>query len=321
MLLIYFLGGRKGLPQVGKERLMKQFYEPGDILIFKAEDSFLSKSIAWLTDSDVSHGAMFYTRDSIVETIAPGVVVNQVRTGMGDPAYLLRLSPAKDPAPLLKAAKKYLDAGTQYNFPALLYLGGLLLCRKITPTAKLLSVAERIMDIACLELDKLLQKLAKHPENRSMVCSQFVYQVYEDCGEDYRIRIHSGSTNGFMSDERTIRLMDLRNQNFRTAPDSVGTYSDMENEETLIEELYQALSGAEADIFMDENILSGDLILKGVSNSIVPTVNKFAGKLEELMKILGSDAPVDSLFVAPADFVYHAQNLENKGEVQIERIR
>lgn len=30
----------------------------GDILVFKAGNNWLSKTIAWLTDSDVSHAAL-----------------------------------------------------------------------------------------------------------------------------------------------------------------------------------------------------------------------------------------------------------------------
>lgn len=311
---------------------MKKSYQPGDILIFKAEDDFLSRSIAWLTNSDVSHSAMFYTKDSIVETIAPGVVQNQVRTGKGDFAYLLRLTPAKDSAPLIQAAKKYMDAGTQYNFPALLYLGGLLLCRRITPTTRLLSITERIMDAACLELDKLLQRLAKHPGNRSMVCSQFVYQVYEDCGEDYRIHIHGALQNGFkqenmLQETHTIRLLDLqehaaisladtRESDLDAVSDGECVIRDVEEEDNLIAQLYQALSSADI-----ENSIAMDTIERDGSFGMVPIVNKFAGKLKKLTQVLGMDAPIDSLFVAPADFVYHAENLENLGGIQIERIR
>lgn len=289
---------------------MNTQYQLGDILIFKAEDDYLSKCIAWLTDSDTSHSAMIYTKDSITESVAPGVMTNKIETGKGEAAYLLRLTPARNPKPLIDAAKKYLDAGTHYNFPSLLYLAGLLLFRKIRPTNKLLNITERIMTCACLELDKLLQKLATHPENRSMVCSQFVYQVYYDCGKDYQIRIHNESMNTLKQDTGAVRLYDLCNQNFTSANDaSVKNRIIEESSDELIEQLYEALHPAD---------LTNAVSLENFRTP--PIIDLFSQKLHKLMEILDSDMPIDSLFVSPGDFVYHSENLENKGELLIERI-
>lgn len=289
---------------------MNTQYQLGDIIIFKAGDEALSKCIAWLTDSDVSHSAMIYTEDSITETIAPGVVVNKIETGKGEAAYLLRLSPAQDPKPLIKAAKKYLDAKTHYNFPALLYLAGLLLFRRIRPTKKVLLVTERIMTLACLELDKILQKLTKHPKNRSMVCSQFVYQVYHDCGKDYEIRIHNNGMKKMDSASGAICLYDLRGQSSTHGLQSMSAYQEVrESPEELMIQLYEALNQSD---------LTNSILVE--SSRIQPIIDRFCDKLEELMKLLKTDMPIDSLFVSPADFVYHAENLENKGEILIERI-
>lgn len=289
---------------------MNNPYQLGDIIIFKAEDDIFSKCIAWLTDSDVSHSAMIYTEDSITEMIAPGAVVNKIQTGKGEAAYLLRLTPPRDPRPLLNAAEKYLNAKTQYNFPALLYLGGLLLFKRIRPTKKLLCIAERIMTLACLELDKLLQKLAKHPENRSMVCSQYVYQVYYDCGKEYQIQIHSDRSNRFHQQSDTIRLFDFHNENLASQVKSPHTNLLVsEAPEELMTQLYEALSQSDLT-----NVVSAEHI------EIQPVIDAFCEKLQLLMGILRTDMPIDSLFVTPADFVYHAENLENRGEILMERI-
>lgn len=289
---------------------MNTSYQLGDILVFKAEDDALSKCIAWLTDSDVSHCAMFYTEDSITETIAPGAVTNKIEIGKGEAAYLLRLNPSQDPRPLLNAAQKYIDAGTRYNFPALLYLAGLLLFRKIRPTGKLFFVIEKIMTLACLELDNLLQTLAKHPEYRSTVCSQYVYQVYYDCGVDYQIRIHNGFTNEIIQTPEKIRLFDLCNQNCTfLAASSYTNEKVTESPEELIRQLCKALDPRDIS-----NVISVENL------GVPPIVNLFSTKLQKLVDILSTDMPIDSLFVSPADFVYHAENLENIGEILIERI-
>ena len=41
--------------------------KPGDIIIFDGGDNWVSKSICWLTNSTVSHAAMVYKEQKIVE--------------------------------------------------------------------------------------------------------------------------------------------------------------------------------------------------------------------------------------------------------------
>ena len=72
-----------------------QPFQKGDIIIFKAEDNWLSKAIAKLTDSDVCHASMAYSEHSIVEVGSKGIVISNIDFTNGDDAYILR-----SPAPL-----------------------------------------------------------------------------------------------------------------------------------------------------------------------------------------------------------------------------
>lgn len=56
----------------------------GDVLVFKAGDNWLSKTIAWFTDSDVSHAAMMLDDKRMVEMSASGIYVSNVEALEGD---------------------------------------------------------------------------------------------------------------------------------------------------------------------------------------------------------------------------------------------
>ena len=140
---------------------MKPILKPGDIIIFKAADHWISKSIAWLTGSDVSHAAMACENNTMVEMGLSGISVCNVCAveGMeGDEAYLLRLNPEKPVAPLVEAAAKYVNAQTRYDIPALAILAGMIIYRKIRKTPEMVHATDLILNGACLLLDRVIQR-------------------------------------------------------------------------------------------------------------------------------------------------------------------
>ena len=90
-----------------KEPLMITM-KPGDVIIFEAGDSWLSKCIDKLTNSTVSHAAIRYSGDNMIEMGGNGIQLSSCRETAhgGEKAYLLRLSPEKDPACLLYTSWK-----------------------------------------------------------------------------------------------------------------------------------------------------------------------------------------------------------------------
>lgn len=306
---------------------MDQNFRLGDIIIFKAEDDYLSKCIAWLTDSDVSHAAMIYSEDAIVEVIADGVNIHNVEITKGDQAYLMRLKKELSPDPLIKSAEVYLNAKTRYDFPALLFLGGLLIYRKIRPTKKLLHITNRIIQIACLELDKLIQKfILKNPDG-AVVCSQLIYQIYSDCGGDYQIKIKNGCLENdnftYDSSESTnfVRLADLYVQDYELDTLDMSSENSKDvNENELIFQLHETLIES-LNENINKDITDTDFVSENNSfDQIKPCVSKFISQLNSLLKLLDSDIPVDALFVTPGDLVYNAENLVNICTFGIERV-
>lgn len=308
---------------------MSTKFKKGDIIIFKAEDDWLSKAIAWLTDSDVSHSAMVYSENSIIEVGARGIDINQVDISNGRGAYIMRLQPDMDAAPLIQAADKYYDAKIRYDFPALFLLGGLLIFQKIAPTARLMSITNRILSAACLELDLYIQKTILHREERAMICSQLVYQIFYDCGESYQIQVHQSPKSDFSNaNGNTVICLkemaealpdgndfsDAANSptNSEGTPEDVPAINDDE-----IEELYLALcESADTDSTANNGMMNAALDLQKSARH----ARMFLDKVKNLMSLLNSDIPIDAMFVTPADLVYHSDNLKKQGEIGITRV-
>lgn len=57
---------------------MSAVIRKGDLILFFAGDSWLSKSISFLTNAEVTHAAMVYSDDSVIEILADGVQVNKI---------------------------------------------------------------------------------------------------------------------------------------------------------------------------------------------------------------------------------------------------
>lgn len=295
----------------------------GDILVFKAGDDWVGKTIAWLTDSDVSHAAMMLDHEKMVEMGSNGIYAGPVRALDGDRAALLRFQPEKDPAPLAEAAKRYLDSKTRYDFPVLALLSGLIIYRRIRPTPKLVAITDTVLRAACVALDRLIQSVILKNPDQAMVCSQLVYQVYEDCGEEYHIVIKGGlfqnadaidMAGGTDMADGYICLADLAdtvtgNDLAALADNSIRT------EEELARELFYALTEPEPEM---DGMMGADTIDLG---NLPSWTNRFLEKLEEFLEKSESNIPLDALFITPADLAYKAANLTTVAQLDIKRIR
>ncbi len=292
--------------------------QSGDILVFEAEDSWISKCIAKLTNSNVSHAAMCYHDETMVEMSSRGIVCSTCKEAEdGSNAYLLRLNPTKDAAPLLAAAKEYLDEGVYYDYPDLVFFAGLIIYRAVRSTKRWQIITDYILELACAELDKMINKLIHKDGKKAMVCSQLVYQIYLDCGEDYKIRIHGGLLQAEDTLSEQVCLAELAAKSDavyadNTIPQDSMTTSEVPNPdmEAIFKEFYEVMEESEQE--------NGELCASDDLNSLVEKAKKFLDKVEEILERAGVELPVYALFVAPSDLL-KADNLENKGTVQIMR--
>ncbi len=278
-----------------------------DIMLFEGDDGWIDKCITWLTNSTVSHSALYEGDGKLIEMCSSGVAENRFKVSDGgSKVYIMRLSPEKAPSPVVSEAQKYLNAKIRYDFPALAILAGLLIYRRIRPTPKLQKLTDLVIDAACALLDDLLQKLTK--TEGAMVCSQLVYQCYLNCGDDYRIRL-SVEDNAVGSGVCLSDLLEERGDAVSADAQTQGT--DMPGgPEALAKQLYEALTETAGE----ENEADA-----AISDSLLKGVKRFLEIVEKILEQSGDTIPVQSLFVTPGDLLDHAANLVRAGTVNIER--
>ena len=167
--------------------------------------------------------------------------------------------------------------------------------------------------------------MLKNP-GEALICSQLVYQVYEDCGQEYRIHIEDGllqsvpdRASAGQGVDGSVCLADLV-QNAMEFGSAIPEVEDFPSDEELAERLYEALS--------DETLTNEDLVREsgeGVyfseteSRTLLPSVRHFLETLSEFLEKSGNKLPLNALFVTPADLAYKAKNLVTIGRCQIKR--
>lgn len=283
---------------------MKDSVREGDILVFKPGDHWLSKAIALLTDSDVSHAAIVYRGGTVVEMELPGIQITPFTVQEGDTAYLMRLDSEPDAWPLMKAADVYLDEKSRYDIPGLVLLAGLLIYRSVRPTPAFVEITDLILRAAVRAMDQLIQTVILQNPHEALVCSQLVYQIYNDCGKDYQIHLKDGT---FQSFEGSMRLIEQIERS-RTADESLQEtaisyyHGGEDSPELLARRLCEVLTaGWESNEGAEDDGMP--------IRSLVGPGKKLLEQLEELLKLCKQDIPIDALFVTPADLVYHTENL------------
>lgn len=221
-----------------------------------------------------------------------------------------------DPRPLVDAADQYVNAKTRYDIPALVMLGGLLIYRAIRPTPEFVMVTDLILRAASRALDKLIQSVILHNPYKAMVCSQLVYQIYDDCSKDYHIHLDGGTFQSVRNEKDSVRLIDLVKNSPKEVRNSCESSEDTAKEAGTshgnvgddLEELCRLLWDAMCERGYVENVYNENEMLDA-ARSLIGPARKLLEQLETFLEKSKADIPIDALFVTPADFVYHAKNL------------
>jgi len=281
---------------------MDNKYKSGDVLVFKTSDSFIGKVISRLTDSDVSHSALVYDEKHYVHLVSKGIEKAELSDCPEHSVYQLRHSTETDMTKVIDAATLYLAKDIPYNYPSLVILGGLIIYRKSNYTPEYKAIVNTILGIACWSLDKLLNRIIAGEDNQAMMCSQFAYQCYFDAGSSYRIKIKDGVIWHESREDGGIRLIDLLETKEEMPLFQIQDYDEKDiDEERLAQKLYEALT--------NESHADGYLANAELEDTL-SKASKFLDLLEKILEALGSQMPLPSLFVTPADLCYNAENLE-----------
>lgn len=327
-----------------------QDLKPADILLFAGEKGdFLSEAIMFLTNSTVSHAAMASgTAGEIVEEVGSGAgYAPAAERFKGRDIYVNRRDDLPPAAPVLAAAKLYVDKKTPYAFGNLLLVGLILIYKKITPSSLLQRVMIKIYKKLASEIITWVNQ-GLYPGKLPMFCSQFVYQCYEDAGAGYRLKIKDGTLVGgpALLEEVAMSLLDqviLQARSDKTtafveylSSPEVTTLTEVpsQTEEELARELMevlsasgdQALFAAAADA-KPEQAPSRELAAAAyqfaeawyMAQGGVETAN-FASLAAANQKGLSPDAlnflkAEESYFVTPADLLDKCTNTTRIGEI------
>lgn len=295
----------------------------GDILLVHAS-SILDECIAFLTNSKYSHAAMVVDNDpnhlSAIDLTSGGVCINNLVESKKHKIDVMRLKSNLDTEPLVERANAYMNT-TQFDFPALILLGGMLISNKLHLNSIFGKVVNELLVLGCAELDNILKKCDPTNKGNELVCSQFVYQVYNDVGDDYKLNIEDGflwnsSDNSIAKEFQHLYDEILKNDKIKNKEDESKKSEDKkaeikklstvtEKHENLFGKLHKLIKNHSEDLsFSDMNTLECTPI-KGNGD----VVEFFMSGVIKLMYELEIDAPIESLFISAGD-LRNATNLE-----------
>lgn len=305
--------------------------KPGDVLLFSPEKgSFISWAITFLTNANVSHAAMVYDKENLIEETPPQVRLANTakRVNKDRKIYVRRLKEVTNLDKVITASKTYLNEHEPYNMTGLYMVGVLLVYKKFTPN----TIKQRI-------IVKILRKIVhsittyinekKHTGKLPMVCSQFVAQCYEDAGAAYTLQITDGKKKMLRSQNNGGSLLDqailLESAVSKKGLLSTSLTSSLQREETfetdeaLCEELKNAFTSTnlarETPASLSQELVNAIADFGRVHNLLQSNNGKDVSNLTNPLTTLKS---METMFVTPGDLLNNCLNLEDLGEIEYE---
>jgi hypothetical protein len=313
--------------------------KPGDVLIYSApDDSWISKAIAFLTGSSVSHAALSYFETSrTVEQSPPCTRFREAReTFEGRSVYVMRHKGGVELAPVLNAAHRYVELAEPYPMSNLYLLGLILIYRKFNPDTIARRVIVKVLKSVTRQVIEFVNS-RRFPGKLPMVCSQFVFQCYDDAGDDCRLAISKGvllkaavpSTTETNCLERAIAQSPQTKETplMQTTQARSEKRKD-ETEEDLARELLEALDNRAVLLSAGPETGNEDELLAAVADfsHVLNCATQGAGEAGLSMsgeqrrasvrsgfKVLSSN---EALFVTPADLLKNCRDLEQVGVIE-----
>ncbi|KMQ51697.1 hypothetical protein CHISP_1454 [Chitinispirillum alkaliphilum] len=240
----------------------------GDILLFKGnKKQAISYAIMLFTNSDVSHAALYLGDRFMAEEGLSGLGKQEIQESpKGDYVYANRLSDKSLVMdPVVKAAEGYLEAGQPYSKSSLVMLAMIILYKKFSPPSATKRIVTRIFVRAAEKIVDMINK-RKYPGKTPMICSQFVYQCYQDCGKPYSLKINNGTV-------LNARLADLRQSDAQTGDKS-------QDSTTILDRAIESYANGQVVV---NNTFSASDDLNDVSDEIL--AQKLIESLDEPEKI------------------------------------
>ncbi len=296
---------------------------PCDMIIFDGEDDWIDNAIMKLTNSTVTHAALYMQDNPSVLSDAglSGLQMHEITPRPGRRVHVVRhdFYQQLDLTPVVKAANVYLSDDLSYP-KANLVLLALILVYKNHSHAGLAQVV--IMDIlraASAVIIDLLDKEfrgGKHP----MVCSEYVFQCYVDAGKvDSRLslKLHDADMEGQLASSPGGSLLDLLSA--ERAPTNINELMRTKLTNDLDGALSRVMERPEATTLKSLNTLNEDLE-QAIWQFISLHHRMKTGEVKEKDVLLTAAKKHQAEFVTPNDLLNHVTNAQELGAFKLTRI-
>ena len=289
-------------------------FQAGDILLFQIDENsdWISRAISILTNSDVSHAALYMGKNILSDEGLDGLACHQITDDTtGQPIYVERLNPNLDMTPVLQAANKMIGQQEPYNKLALVQLGLLLLYKKEFPVDSIdRFLLKWVFDAATVAINEYLNKIFS-PGKEPMVCSQYVYQCYQDAGTDYQLLIQNPLLA--KNTKKQISLMEAIQNQIETTHDRVKT---MPVQMTAAEINNPAMGERFVSALQNITETKHKVSVSAMNNDLIESIFTFSKQADSFAS--KSKSTINAMLVTPAD-LENCINLIDKGTALIER--
>lgn len=309
----------------------------GDIMTFDGERDEhgnidpLSHLIMILTDSEVSHGALYVQNDppALADAALSGLHAHLV-ANQGDvlrPVHICRLKSIDqvDITPVINVANKYIAQNLVYPMPNLIMLGLILVYKNISHVSIKQKIIIGLLKLITAKIKSILDD-KKYDGKHPMICSEFVYQCYLEASKEHpelKLLLKNGDLHVSLKQRTSMTLLDhfIRNTAEKKLLDAkldVNKFDlDLNVNETESELIQQAIDGAK-----DESVdpFTENQELSSVVRHFLVSYQKLKGKAVSSFKDLIETAKEEqAFFVTPNDLLCHISNAENCGKFDIYR--
>lgn len=303
-----------------------------DILLFSASDDKVSQLIAKITESPVTHSALsYYDYSKIVEEVPPYAQINEIKERIVNREItVMRLNPwNNDMSKVLDIASNYVNSKVPYSKINLAFVGMYILLKKSLINSKLQKLVSLLLKHITSELIKIVDEVVyKNPQ--PMVCSQFVYNCYENAGNEYKLIIKNESVNKSLlkyiqehidrnNSNLEPKLFTDINKLFKNEVNSDSSILSSNNIEALLKEILSELESDKNKTSPTDNMsLDEELVVAahefcsviqhvygGTKNTSLVVKNR--NKLES--KPINEIIDIEQYFVTPGDLLTNCTNL------------
>lgn len=289
----------------------------GDVVLFSpAAGSTLSEAIVLLTGAPVSHAAMCYEDNTqIIESTIPRIAVGVAKERFKDRTiHVMRFNKSVDNfQPVMSAATGYLNQEEPYPESTLYVLGGVLLYKKLSPD----TIKSRfVLQILKLLAKELIEKInnKKFPGKKPMVCSQFVFQCFQDAGSPYTLNIKDGNLLKGALDNGSEKSYSLAELAVNHEPKLYQHHDLLKSNDDDLSQLFEDFKNNRDRTVAKEDVLDAVHHVLQAHHALANEIAFEDATSHQGMQLLKHQ---DAVFVTPADLLQHCPELNEVGEINI----